>query len=84
MHAAVNFDQSFWAAVHSNEEIIETFLLHQVTFKLSNINAFANFKKLLCRLRVHLFINDSLRNPIENEAQEATNGNDDSSVETHY
>lgn len=84
MYTAIDFDQGLWATVHSNQEVIETFLLNQVTLKLSNINAFANFKELLGGLRIHFFIYDSLRDPIENEAQEPTDGNDDSGVETHH
>jgi hypothetical protein len=60
MYTTINFYQCLRAAVHSNQEIVKTFFLDQVSFKLRDINTFTYFKELLGGLWIHLLIYNSL------------------------
>ncbi len=79
----IQFNNCFRTPVNSNKKIIELLFLNQISFKLGDIYAFTNFKEILRYFRLHLFVNDSLGNSIENQSQETTDGKNYSSIKTN-
>ena len=80
--SACELDESLRTAVYADEQIVELFLPHQVSLQLGNEDALANVEELL--YLAHFLVNYALGDPVEYNAQEATDGHHDGRVEPHY